>query len=126
MPLIPQQEPPYYQIEDTTPQGSVKYQYTALLTQTGTSNPTAQILYNSLGTITWTRDATGVYKGTLSGAFDTNKTAITIGQNNTGKTGIAYANLVNLGEVGINTIDLTPANTDELLKDTVIDIKIYN
>lgn len=51
--------------------------YVALLTQTGTSNPVATVLENSLGgTVVWTRDALGVYLGTLVGAFPANKTIL--------------------------------------------------
>lgn len=49
--------------------------YTALLTQSGTGAPTATILgTNELGSIVWTRNSTGNYTGTLTGAFTLNKT----------------------------------------------------
>jgi len=48
--------------------------YTALVTQTGTSAPTATVLgMNDIGAIVWTRVAAGNYKGTLAGAFPANK-----------------------------------------------------
>lgn len=51
--------------------------YTALLSQTGTSAPTATVLENTLGgTIIWTRTGIGTYVGTLSGVFTANKTAV--------------------------------------------------
>ncbi len=44
--------------------------YRALLTQTGTDAPVATVLENTLGgTVVWTRDDTGLYTGTLAGAF---------------------------------------------------------
>jgi hypothetical protein len=44
--------------------------YTALLTQTGTSTPTAIVLENTLGgDIVWSRNDAGDYLGTLNGAF---------------------------------------------------------
>jgi len=43
--------------------------YIANLTQTGTSAPTASELVNTVGAIVWTRTSTGVYVGTLTGAF---------------------------------------------------------
>jgi hypothetical protein len=44
--------------------------YTALLTQSGTNAPVATVLENDLGgTVVWTRNNTGVYFGTLAGAF---------------------------------------------------------
>lgn len=49
--------------------------YTALLTQSGTGAPTATILgTNEIGSIVWTRNSTGNYTGTLTGAFTVNKT----------------------------------------------------
>lgn len=76
MPLIPTQEPPYYQISDS-PDVSGEKQYIALLNQTGTSNPTVTILKNTLsGAITWTRTGVGTYEGTLTDGFPTNKTII--------------------------------------------------
>lgn len=49
--------------------------YTALISQTGTSDPTVTVLQNTLsGTPVWTRSSTGVYVATLTGAFPANKT----------------------------------------------------
>jgi hypothetical protein len=49
--------------------------YTALLTQSGTSAPTATVLENTLGgTVVWTRNSGGSYTATLSGAFPASKT----------------------------------------------------
>jgi hypothetical protein len=49
--------------------------YTALLSQSGTSDPTAIVLgNNTIGAIVWTRNSTGSYTGTLTGAFTSNKT----------------------------------------------------
>ena len=51
--------------------------YTALLTQIGTSAPTATVLENTLGgTLVWSYSTTGVYGVTLSNAFTANKTII--------------------------------------------------
>ena len=42
--------------------------YKAILTQTGTADPVATILENTLNTnVIWTRDAVGTYWGTLEG-----------------------------------------------------------
>lgn len=67
----------------TMPKEVAIKQYTGLLQQTGTSNPTVQILQNTIGTIIWTRTGIGVYIGTLAGAFPTLKTITNpTGQNN--------------------------------------------
>lgn len=61
-------------LEDN-PGGSSSYLvYTALLSQSASNAPVATVLQNTLGgAIVWTRDSTGNYTGTLSGAFPTNK-----------------------------------------------------
>ena len=53
----------------------VRYKkYVALMTQTGTAAPTVVVLENTIGDIVWTRDSTGIYEGTLTGAFTLDKT----------------------------------------------------
>lgn len=49
--------------------------YKALITQSGTGDPTVIVLENTLGgDIVWTRSSLGIYNGVLSGAFpDANK-----------------------------------------------------
>lgn len=53
--------------------------YTALLSQTGTTAPTAIVLADSIGGITWTRTAVGEYLGTASTPFDVANTFVIIG-----------------------------------------------
>lgn len=51
--------------------------YTAILSQADSSDPVATVLANTLsGDIVWTRTTTGVYFGTLSGAFTNNLTSV--------------------------------------------------
>lgn len=69
MPLIPKQEPPYYENGTAI---TTKY-YEAIIQQTGTSAPTTTELKNTIGNIIWTRSATGSYTGTLTAAFPENK-----------------------------------------------------
>ena len=56
--------------------GNVKM-YRGLLTQTGTNDPVATVLENSIGAIVWTRDNAGIYYGTLAGVFTAGKTFAT-------------------------------------------------
>jgi hypothetical protein len=54
--------------------------YTAFISQSGTSNPVATVLgTNEIGAIVWTRTGSGVYEGTLTGAFTSGKTVIFYG-----------------------------------------------
>ena len=51
--------------------------YTALLSQSGTSAPVATVLENTLGgTVVWSYVSIGQYRGTLTGAFLSNKTVV--------------------------------------------------
>lgn len=104
---------------------SRKYRvYTAILSQTGTSNPTVVVLENELGDIVWTRNNTGVYYGTLANAFISNQTVLFI--NNTSAAGrslIAYrasANQVNVEQLLVD--GSTPADT---LSNVSIEIRVY-
>lgn len=103
--------------------------YTALLSQSGTSAPTAIVLENTLGgTVVWSRSSTGIYHATLSGAFITNKTIC--------QTSSTYGGLSNYGMVipritGTNFIEIisilpdTKIPTDGLLSSAPIEIKVY-
>ena len=56
--------------------------YTALVSQSGTSAPTAIVLRNTLGgTVTWAYTGVGTYTATLTGAFTLDKTAIFFARN---------------------------------------------
>lgn len=51
--------------------------YVALLTQSGTDAPVATVMENTLGgTVVWTRDNEGQYRGTLTNAFPLGKTVV--------------------------------------------------
>ena len=57
--------------------GSGPKVYRAMLTQSGTADPVATVLENTLGgDIVWTRVNAGIYNGTLTGAFTENKTHV--------------------------------------------------
>lgn len=62
----------------STPIPQIYNVYSALLTQTGTNNPVATILNNTIGTITWVRNATGAYEGNYTPGFPLEKTTLTI------------------------------------------------
>jgi hypothetical protein len=53
-------------------------EYVAILSQTGTADPTVIVIHNTLpAAIVWTREETGLYAGHLAGAFTSGKTIIT-------------------------------------------------
>lgn len=103
--------------------------YTALISQSGTSAPTAIVLENTLGgTVVWSRSSGGVYHATLSGAFTINKTIC--------QTSSTYGGLSNYGMVipritSTNFIEIlsilpdTKTLTDGLLSLAPIEIRVY-
>lgn len=104
-------------------------EYSALISQTTTNAPTVTVIRNELsGTVVWTRSATGIYLGTLSGAFTENKTGFNLSP---------YAQDPTDDNVSSFTIDRSSANAirvqtfiDNVASDTVLNgntvtIKVY-
>jgi hypothetical protein len=97
--------------------------YIALISQTGTANPTVAVLENTIGNIVWTRSLVGVYYGTLTNAFTANKTSVNISGVYKGS---AQAIRRNNNEVNVfTTATLTITETDSLLDETYIEIRVY-
>lgn len=124
--------PPYYTIEEgNLPQNGYKI-YEATLNQTGTDAPVATIHNNTIGTIVWTRTGTGTYIGTLTGAFPTALTTITITNDPTAVTRRTFgsnttANTVTLSvwELFISAGAWDNFQTDGL-QEQFITIKVFN
>lgn len=99
--------------------------YTALINQSGTTAPVATILHNTLnGNIIWTRDSTGIYIGTLTGAFAENTTAILINNQDSTKTlvgGYATANTIYLTQRDA----VSPFNLTDVISNATIEIRVY-
>lgn len=94
------------------------------LTQTSTSAPTAHILKNSLdGTITWARTGTGVYTGTLNGAFADSSKLVLVG------TAFGDSSLLSIKRTSANVITITSSiggvATDAILNRTPLIIRRY-
>ena len=98
--------------------------YTALLTQSGTSAPTATVLENTIGAIVWTRNGAGEYYGTLSGAFTSNKTWCSppLSANTGDFVGVQVGRLDNNIVV---VKSLVFGNSDDELSETAIEIRVY-
>jgi hypothetical protein len=100
--------------------------YTVLLSQTGTSDPTATVLgTNEIGSIVWTRNSVGNYTGTLTGAFTANKTWL-ICQKGDG-SGSFINGLLSRG--GANTLTLDTRDNTNTLADNFtnmsIEVRVY-
>jgi len=96
--------------------------YTALLSQSGTDDPVATVLENTLGgTVVWTRDSAGIYYGALSGVFTDGKTALMLAP--TGSVNSCARVDVNTVIVATLVDFVTPS--DDLLSGTTIEIRVY-
>lgn len=104
--------------------------YTALVTQSGTSGPTATVLENTLGgTVVLSRVSAGQYKATLTGAFTANKTTSSCtpgaGTGNNIVTIVAYQSTAN--EVVFNTSTVAGGGfIDGVLSAATFEIRVYN
>lgn len=100
--------------------------YTALLTQSGTGDPTATVLgTNEIGTIVWTRNSAGNYTGTLTGAFTANKTWL-ICQKGDGSGSFVNGLLSRSGDntLALDVRDNTATVTDNFTNMS-IEIRVY-
>jgi hypothetical protein len=101
--------------------------YIALITQSGTSAPTAAVMgTNSIGTIVWARSVAGTYTGTLTGAFTSNKTWCNVSL--TDESGGAII-LSKLSRVDANTVQLITYNSSlaatDVFTNMSIEIRVY-
>jgi hypothetical protein len=109
------------------PVGIIPLTYCANLTQVGLADPTADVLNDSLGGITWTRTGVGIYEGYLDGYNPFDITIYpTILMGNTifdAVISAAYDNATNT--VAINTSQIGVGFVDGYLGSTTIEIKYY-
>ena len=102
--------------------------YTALITQAGTAAPVATVLQNTTGgTIVWTRNSTGRYVATISGAsYTANKTAVlvTFGGNNDNI--LRPATIVPTAIDWYNIDSSDQAVSDTIAATTTVEIRIYS
>ena len=102
--------------------------YTALISQSGTDDPTIIVLENTIGAIEWTRVEVGEYYGTLTGAFTTDKTCGFMGNSVASQDWFAW---MNNGNTDINTVNIQTFDTrtygqiDGVLYKTFIEIRVY-
>lgn len=103
------------------------YVYRALLSQTGSNQPTAIVLENTIGPIVWARVSPGVYTGTLAGAFGRDRTFVLVGE--TSVDGVATSEFVGSSVLDNNTVEIVTAKTatpnDNELDHTAVQIRVY-
>ena len=100
--------------------------YIAQITQTLTDDPTVDVkIYSLLGDITWTRDSAGEYNGYSFGGF---KDAYLTGSGVIDSSPPTFYNVVKVDDdnVLLRTFDDALAASDDILKQTTIEITTYN
>jgi hypothetical protein len=107
--------------------------YTALFNQGSIYAPTVTVLENTIGTIIWTYSTIGTYYGTLTGAFAGTVPTIIgpMGHEGNPYFGESWGSYYGINKVSSNQILLrtgTPGNgnSDNLLWDQFIEIRVYN
>lgn len=100
--------------------------YVALISQTGTSNPTVTVLENTLsGAISWARTATGTYVGTLTGEFGVSQTWCNSSvSDQSGTASVVTLSRTNDNAVTLRTLDNTFAVQD-VFTNLSIEIRVY-
>lgn len=102
--------------------------YTALLSQSDSSAPVATVLANTLsGDIVWTRISTGVYFGTLSGAFTNNLTTVSCNYGIiSGDASIITGSRSNSNVVRVQTYKASDKTLSEMKGSLIfIEIRVY-
>lgn len=98
--------------------------YTALLSQVGTAAPTAIVLADTIGGVTWTRIAQGQYIGTAPNPLNTLNTFIIIG--NVEHDHLATAEIKTDGTIYVRTTNTSNhQHEDGKLKYSSLELRIY-
>ncbi len=100
--------------------------YTALMNQTGTDDPVATVLENTIGSISWSRATNGNYLGSLTGAFPSNKTFLSLNNpliiGDEGQIIISYSNS---DVVSVSSINAALEGSDGWINNVSLEIRVY-
>lgn len=101
--------------------------YVALLSQSGTDIPEANILENTIGVITYDRISAGRYIIQSSGLFTANKTIVFVQPLTRGADyGFMMSAYGDSSNIYLETTSYLGGNIDELMYQTGIEIRVYN
>jgi hypothetical protein len=103
---------------------AVQKTYVGFLTQTGTGRPTAAVVANNIGAISWGRSAQGIYVGTPPTPFEPANTFVIIGNVEHDHLTSAYVN--SSGDIVVRTTNTqNHQHHDGILLNTPIEVRIY-
>ena len=101
--------------------------YTALLERTGATAPTATILENTLGTITFAYTGPGNYGILSSGLFTINKTFVLLQKQAYGLPGNTLGTLItSVNSISIMQSTTAGANNDDWALPVCVEIRVYS
>ena len=101
--------------------------YRAILTQTGTSAPSATVLSNSIGELSWVRDSVGVYRVTSDSLFTVGK-VYCLNNIISAVNSTAYEVApMDVTQIKFRTVSSLATGTlsDDIFLNTFIEIRIY-
>lgn len=98
--------------------------YTAIISQTGTSAPTAIVLENTIGAITLSYSLVGQYRINSSGLFTLNKTVI-YGNSISNNSDTIFYIPQTVNYCSINTRTLGGSTANDILFNTFVEIRVY-
>jgi hypothetical protein len=100
-------------------------EYVAIVSQTGTSAPTASVIANTIGTVVWTYTSTGFYAADTSSLFTSGKTVIFIDNLASGASAITQAGWEDVGSCTVSTRTDAGALTNGILANASVMIRVY-
>lgn len=110
------------------PAGSGGYtSYVAVISQSGTSNPVATVLFNNTGkTFTWGRTGIGTYAVNLSGTVDATKTIMFVAPRAQASKFFMYQHYMTGSNMFLKSYNYSnTAFEDDVMVNTHIEIRIY-
>lgn len=115
---------------EITPSAPPSYKvYTALLTQSGTNPPTAQVLENTIGDVNWSYGNTGEYFiGSGAAPFVGTVPAITQVFGVELSDSVNYLTMEKMSDnsLRIKSFNNLPTPINDVLSNTFIEIRVYN
>ena len=102
-------------------------EYRAIISQSGTSDPTVTELINTTGqTFTWAYDDTGIYKCSVSDTLSGYNLEFFIGTGTANPNFFSFSTVGGDGDCNVNTWNNLGVPTDGILSNTAISLRLYN
>jgi len=101
-------------------------EYVAIINQSSTSDPTATVISNELGgTVTLNYVSVGSYTATLTGAFTTNKTIVSITSGNSSVSASLFGYSSDSDTIRFGSYDLSGSAKDGIIENSTFIIRVY-